>query len=191
MKDFVKKKVKLGRKVKRANVTEIKVKSSRIILPNQSQMSSSLSESTSKEAIQRALKQLHHYSESSAMSALNKVKEVISSGDNVETLLAMVVPEIMELIFKEDAPDARKLANEILIQSLTKFKAECFAPIFSVMVTYMCSGLTHIHRVRSCSPLIYSSCFEVSSCILVVYLQSKESFICFVCREFERILYCY
>lgn len=65
--DFAKKKVKVGRKVKRANV---------VPLQNQGVLEDGES---SRDAINRVIKQLHHYAESTRLNALTKVKDMLAS----------------------------------------------------------------------------------------------------------------
>ena len=67
--DFAKKKPKVGRKVKRANVTEISVKSKRIHIPLQNQVTIERTENE-KEELSLIVKQLHHYGEHNRLSAL-------------------------------------------------------------------------------------------------------------------------
>ena len=146
--DFAKKKVKVGRKVKRANITEIKVKSKFIHVPIQNQVSFNDIEDT-RVAVSLLIKQLHHYSESTRTSALHKLKDILNT-NSVELLessfISLVLPEVIELIFNAEK-DVRTVVIEVLSIMLSKYNSDDFLSVISVLITYICSGLTHLHKV--------------------------------------------
>lgn len=142
--DFSKKKTKVGRKVKRANVTEIKVKSRRIVVPLQNQGISEDGESN-REAINRVIKQLHHYSESTRLNALNRVKDMLNTKISEESFVTLVLPEVIELLFN-DEKETRSVVTEVISSMFAKFPSDAFLPVLSVTVTYICSGLTNLHK---------------------------------------------
>eukprot|EP00598_Pedospumella_elongata_P016312 CAMPEP_0184989504 /NCGR_PEP_ID=MMETSP1098-20130426/28766_1 /TAXON_ID=89044 /ORGANISM="Spumella elongata, Strain CCAP 955/1" /LENGTH=976 /DNA_ID=CAMNT_0027514525 /DNA_START=17 /DNA_END=2947 /DNA_ORIENTATION=- len=142
--DFAKKKVKVGRKVKRANVTEIKVKSRRIVVPLQNQGVLEDGES-SRDAINRVIKQLHHYAESTRLNALNKVKDMLNSTVEFDSFVTLMLPEVVELLFN-DEKEPRNVVTEVFSLMLGKYPSDVFLPVISVAITYICSGLTHLHK---------------------------------------------
>ena len=150
--DFAKKKVKVGRKVKRANLTEIKVKSKHIHVPLQNQVSFADIEDV-RVAVTLVIKQLHHYSESTRTSALHKLKDIVNTNP-IELLessfITLVLPEVIELIFNVEK-DVRVLVVDVLSIMLVKYKSEDFLAVISVLITYICSGLTHLHKVENIS----------------------------------------
>lgn len=151
--DFAKKKVKVGRKVKRANVTEIKVKSRRIVVPLQNQGVLEDGES-SRDAINRVIKQLHHYAESTRLNALNKVKDMLNSTVPFDSFVTLILPEVIELLFN-DEKEPRNVVTEVVALMLGKYPGDVFLPVISVTITYICSGLTHLHKVNK--PLLHIS----------------------------------
>lgn len=144
--DFSKKKGKIGRKVKRANVTEIKVKSRRIVVPTQNQGILEDGE-TGRDAINRVVKQLHHYSESTRLNALHRVKDMLNSGMVFDSFVTLVLPEVIELLFN-DEKDPRSVVTDVVSLMLSKYPSDVFLPVISVTITYICSGLTHLHKVK-------------------------------------------
>lgn len=146
--DFAKKKVKVGRKVMRANVTEIRVKSKRINMPVQDQGIPEGSDG-SHAAITLALKQLHHHSEATRQAALHKLKDMMSlSRNESSSFVTLVLPETVELLFDEEK-DVRVAVNEVLSAMFAKYASEDFSSVISIVVTYICSGLTNLHKVSS------------------------------------------
>lgn len=168
--DFSKKKVKVGRKVKRANVTEIKVKSRRIVVPLQNQGVSEDGESN-RESINRLIKQLHHYSESTRLNALNRVKEMLHNKISEESFVTLVLPEVIELLFN-DEKETRNVVTEVVILMMAKFPVDAFLPVISVTVTYLCSGLTNIHKgIRKDSLVLLKAMAQKCPVLLVPYME--------------------
>lgn len=145
--DFTKKKVKVGRKVKRANLTEIKVKSRRIVVPLQNQGAED--GETGRETINRVIKQLHHYSEATRLNALHRVKDMLNTGSTIESFVTLVLPEVVELLFNEEK-ETRSVVTDVVSLMFTKYPADAFLSVISVTVTYICSGLTNLHKVTEC-----------------------------------------
>lgn len=163
--DFKKKKVKVGRKVKRANITEIKVKSKQIVI--QSQYSdNTVTNIIDNNTINIIKKQLHHNSETMRLSALNKIKSLLTSinkEQSDDSFISLLFPEIIEMLFHEDK-DTRSLVKEIAAYALELFRYESFQYVMPVIVTYICSGLTHLHKVTS-------QCTIVKTCNMLFSLQ--------------------
>ena len=148
--DFAKKKVKVGRKVLRANLTEIRVKSKLINMPTQSTGVSDDGSDNSQAAMTLALKQLHHHSETIRLTALQKLKDMLTSNaSQIESsFVTLVLPEVIELLFDQEK-DVRVAVNEVVLMMLTKYASDDFLSVISIMVTYICSGLTHLHKVTA------------------------------------------
>jgi hypothetical protein len=174
--DFAKKKGKVGRKVKRANVTEIKVKSRRIVVPLQNQGVSD-DGGSNKEAINRVIKQLHHYSESTRLNALNRVKDMLGNDVAEESFVTLVLPEVIELLFNEEK-ETRSVVVEVVSLTMSKFPAGAFLPVISVVVTYLCSGLTHIHKgIRKDSLVLLKVMAQKCPALLAPYMEKVKLFI--------------
>src|SRR4051812_36173657 len=99
--DFGKKKTKVGRKVKRENVTKIDVSSKRIYIPLQKEITAERSEND-REALTLLLRQLQHYSQPNKISALAEIKDLLSKSASAETFIGLILPEIMELMFNDE-----------------------------------------------------------------------------------------
>jgi hypothetical protein len=143
--DFAKKKSKIGRKVKRANVTEIKVKSKRINVPLQNQGVLEDGE-TGREAVDKVIRQLHHYSESTRLYALSRVKTLLQANLVIESFVTLVFPEVIELLFNVEK-EPRTAVIEVLVLMFAKYPTDAFLPVINVAITYICSGLTNLHKV--------------------------------------------
>lgn len=181
--DFEKKKVKVGRKVKRANVTKITVKTKQIQMPVQTfsqtqklQTDSSGYVSFTRSEINYLSRQLHHYSEPARIAALHRVKDILqaqlqalnNSGRNATTAndavaieesaaadvsaVALLLPEVVELIFSEER-EVRVAVKEAMCEgflqrySRASGAADVFVAVMPVIVTYLCSGLSNLDKV--------------------------------------------
>ncbi|KAJ1437177.1 hypothetical protein B484DRAFT_416676 [Ochromonadaceae sp. CCMP2298] len=142
--DFSKTKSRVGRKVKRANVTEIKVKSKSINVPLQNIISPETRESH-KEQVVQIVRQLHHYSENIRLAALARAKDLLHAGISAELFVSQVMPEVVELLFNAEK-ETRTAVLQALELMFSTFKASDFQSVTSVIVTYICSGLTNLHK---------------------------------------------
>lgn len=143
--DFKKKTAKVGRKVQPSNVTKINVKSKQIHIPLQAQITKKNAQNEA-ELVDKLLKQLSHYSGPFRESALSELKQYVSESEKANLYVALIVPRAMELLFDEDR-DTRKSLLALMKVIMSKFSCQLFASISSVMATYLCSGLSSLHKV--------------------------------------------
>lgn len=143
--DFKKKKRKVGKEVKRSNVTNISVKSKKINMPLQNDLTAkeNLSE---REDLLRLLKSCHHYSAPTRISSLDQLKQFVTNCQSTESYVTLIVPSLMELLYDEDS-DVRKALFSVIVFTFKSFRSGSFGAVASVSVTYICSGLTSIHKV--------------------------------------------
>ena len=142
--DFKKKTAKVGKKVARSNVTEIKIQSKRINIPLQSTITAR-APSDEQEVLEKLLKQLHHYSAPSRVAALEELKALLSASAHGESYISLVFPKALELLFDDDYM-ARRALMVLLTLLLSKYKSMAFTSIISIAITYICSGLTSLNR---------------------------------------------
>ena len=153
--DFKKTKAKVGRRIKSSTETKIVVQSKDVVLRNQSiERQKTGSE---KETIERILKQFNHYSTSNRSIALSDFKKLMESSDNAESHIAMILPDAMALLHDiEQQP--RKNCVEVLSIIFARFSTLRFQAVSPIIITYICSGLTNLHKgVRKDSLLVLSS----------------------------------
>ena len=160
--DFKKKKAKVGRKIKPANITKIKVQTKRIQIPLQAHITGERLENE-RDLLEKALKLLQHHSTPSRTAALEDIKSLLASCHNAESYVSLVFPPALELLFDEER-DVRNALHALLSSLLARFSSSTFVAIAPIMITYICSGLTNLHKVSVCaqnsfSTLIYSACF--------------------------------
>lgn len=146
-KDFVKKKVKLGKKLAKKNETKIKLRTKKIHLPHQNSILQDESNTDDMETATKLLRQLQHYSEHHRVQALIGIKVFLTASNRQsDRFITMVYPEMFELLFKDDH-ETRDSLVETISYTTHHLKAESFESVMSVLVTYLCSGLTHINKV--------------------------------------------
>ena len=147
--DFKKKVVKVGRKVKKNNVTTIKVQSKRIQIPLQSQITRKEVQNE-KVVLDAILRQLSHYSSPTRQIAIRDLKDFLDDSPHAETYVAMVLPQTMELLY-DDERDTRKALLGFFSSILSRFPSSSFSSVKSLMMTYLCSGLTSLLKVQKFS----------------------------------------
>lgn len=167
--DFSKKRRKVGKVVQRSNVTNIKVKSKKIHIPLQNEVTSK-NKLNDKENLDRILRNIHHYSSGVKISALEELKQFLSASSFVESFIALIVPSLMELLYDENM-DTRKSLKFAILLILKSTQSTSLASIASVAITYICSGLTSLHKgVRKDSLIVLNMFCEYHSSILVKYI---------------------
>lgn len=148
-KDFVKKKVKLGKKVAKKNETKIKLKTKKIHVPHQNSILMEESDINESESANRLVRQLHHYSEHHRVQGLMGIKTFLTAvTTQPDRYITLLFPEMFELIFKDDH-ETRDCLVETVTYTVQKLNAELFMSIMSVLITYLCSGLTNLNKVSS------------------------------------------
>jgi hypothetical protein len=98
---------------------------------------------------------LQHHSTPSRTAALEDLKSLLASCHNAESYVSLVFPPALELLFDEER-DVRNALHALLSSLLTRFSSSSFVAIVPIMITYICSGLTNLHKVRECLPLFFS-----------------------------------
>eukprot|EP00605_Chrysophyceae_sp_TOSAG23-4_P001417 GSChrysophyteH1.ASY1.ANO1.1543.1 assembled CDS len=141
-KDFKRKTAKVGRKVKRANVTEIKIAAKHIHIPLQASMGL-VSKHDERSTLTKLYKQLQHYSAPTRLQALNAIAKIVATSEHTESYISILVPKSLELLFDNDA-DTRKALLILMSDIIRRHQTGAFASTFSVVVTYICSGLTSL-----------------------------------------------
>ena len=169
-KDFKKKSAKVGKKVARSNVTEIKIQSKRINIPLQSAITAK-APADEQEALDKLLKQLHHYSAPSRVAALEELKALLGASRHGESYISLIFPKALELLFDDDY-SARRALMALLGLLLTRFNSVAFASVISIAITYICSGLTSLNRgvVRDSLSLLQLLA-DTHSTLLTPYLE--------------------
>ena len=147
VKDFQRKKVKVGKTVKRSNVTEIKVKARRIDMPTLD--IGSLSSLGPRELLSRLLNQLSHHASHTRTHAILYLKDFFSDIQISSSYVTMALPSILEVLF-DSSSEVRKSLLILLSVILHSFESEILRSITDIIVTYMCSGLTSLNgEIRS------------------------------------------
>jgi hypothetical protein len=135
--DFKKKTAKVGRKVKGGNVTKIEVTSKRIQIPLQSQITATKPENE-QENLELLLKTLQHYSGPARTTALEDLKDLLSTSPSTESYISLIFPSALELLF-DDERETRK-ALIVLLKGRT---SRCFITI----IGYCEYALPHTHTI--------------------------------------------
>lgn len=157
--DFKRKKVKVGRKVKRENVTKISLSAKKVHVPLQ-QLDASRSLESEDARVSQISKQLHHFSSTNRVGALHELRQIFGRGlytvkhigNNFLAFytmlihLAIVLPSAMELLFDVEK-DTRQALKDLVAYLVQYFDTPSFMSIRNIIVTYCCSGLTHLDKV--------------------------------------------
>lgn len=143
--DFKKKTVKVGRKVARSNATVVKVQSKHIQVPIQAQMLAKKVENES-QLVEKILKQLSHHSTLAREAAIEELGQFMDSSVQAQLFVSQAVPGALELLYDEEK-GVRKAMLKVFSSILSKFPASSFEPVTSIMLTYLCSGLTSLVKV--------------------------------------------
>jgi flagellar motor switch protein FliG len=85
--DFRRKVIKVGRKIKKNNVTKISVTSKKLNVPLQANVTSVINTADENAVLESILKQLYHYSESNRTNALKAVGQFLAESKKPESFL--------------------------------------------------------------------------------------------------------
>lgn len=142
--DFKKKKIKVGRKVKKNNITKIKIQSKNINMPSQN-IDKSIVDHDEQITLEKFKKHLSHHSPHVRQSALTSIKVILKSGSNnhIQSYIAIIFPPMMELLFDVEK-SVRQTLLEVMSDLFHYFPLNSFTSIDSVVATYLCSGLTNL-----------------------------------------------
>eukprot|EP01039_Chlorochromonas_danica_P006934 gene6934-7672_t len=156
-KDFLKKKVKVGRKVQKANATKIKIQSKKIRLPTQS-ISSNITLLGGDEETNRFNKlqqKLHHSSDSIRLEGLIEMEDFLHKGNHIERFLCLVLPDCLEQLLSIETK-AREVILRLIEYLLVQYQYQqrlvvhdCFASSIQLVVTFLCSGMTSVNKLCS------------------------------------------
>jgi Rix1 complex component involved in 60S ribosome maturation len=172
--DFKKKTAKVGRKVKGGNVTKIEVTSKRIQIPLQSQITAVKPENE-QENLGLLLKTLQHYSGPARTTALEDLKDLLSTSPSTESYISLIFPSALELLF-DDERETRKALIVLLKSLLGRFPSQSFVSIVPVTITYVCSGLTSLNKgVRRDALSLLLAIANMHSHILIPHLEKLIS----------------
>lgn len=75
---------------------------------------------------------------------------MLNTGSNIESFVTLVLPEVVELLFN-DEKETRSVVTDVVSLMFTKYPPDAFLSVVSVTITYICSGLTNLHKVQ-CNP---------------------------------------
>lgn len=145
-KDFQKQKAKAGKKTVRSNLTKINLKTKKIVLPSQSKITNANHNQSEREKLSSITKQLQHYSENHRIHALQEARTFIFSCQNPENYLALIYPEMLELLFKEEH-ECRDALIDVISSTMQLFKPESLVSVLTIIITMLCSGLSNIDKV--------------------------------------------
>lgn len=164
VKDFKKKKAKVGKKVeKSANTTRVNVKSKQLVVPTSSLLLESNSNVTCKESMEKQLKLLRHFTPSQRSGALRSLADIFSlNGDSSSkttklSLVAIMLPAALELLFDVDA-ECRECLLKLFSSVTAQYETVYLSSIGGILVSYCCSGLTNLHKVMIFVGLLICVC---------------------------------
>lgn len=142
--DFTKKKVKVGKTTSKGANNRIQLSSKRVIMPHQGVLTQ---ESTPDEDanISSIVKHFHHHSIPARSQALMDLRKILYSSEQVDKHAAMVFPHVFELVYAEDV-ETRESLIEFINAIFPISKSQSLVSIISIIVTYICGGLTSLHK---------------------------------------------
>ena len=165
--DFAKKKAKVGKKVERSTVTKISVQRGRFMAAVSDNWGSPQDE---RAVLNKMLKQLQHYSGSNRTQSLTDLNNFILGSVHAESYSSLIIPHAMELLFDDEA-DTRE-ALLVLMSTITiNIQSQSMKAVMSVLVTYMCSGLTSLNKgVRKDALLLLCQVAETQAELMPPFL---------------------
>ena len=152
----------MGKKVKRENAVVISVKSKSILMPSQAPGKSEKVENP-RDAVDRIVKLIHHYSNHVRVCGLDELKTFFTTAQESHSFLAMAVPSVLELLFDEER-DTRTSVVSFMTTVLQSFPSVYFQSFISIVVTYICSGLTNLSKVV-CYFLFVNLCLMICNVV--------------------------
>ena len=157
--DFKKKKVSFN-KIKQNNKTIINIKIKKITLLSQNHRNSSYKEGKvgkvdqegeeiegEEEEIKEIIKQFYHHSKVHRLFAINEIIKKLKKSLNFHRYLSLILSSCIELLFDNE----KEIRNSLLFlffYIIQKYsKKEFYFNILSIIITYICSGLTSLSKV--------------------------------------------
>lgn len=93
----------------------------------------------------------HYKKDAQIMQALIETKTFLQSCSEPVQYLTLIYPEIFSIITHEEM-DVRKKFKEVIQYLLNRFDASPLQSNLPTVITYICSGLTHLSKVNSLPP---------------------------------------
>jgi hypothetical protein len=149
-KDFKRKKVKIGKKVAKANATKVNVQSKRIIVPNQHH-SNLTQNSTEQDTFQRIHSKLRHTSEPTRVNGLTELEEFVRKSQNISKYFSLAVADVFELLLNNE-PKFRDGVLNVMKAVVSSKTGECLVGNMQLVVSFLCGAMSSVNKViNSCS----------------------------------------
>lgn len=144
-KDFKKKRVIVGRKIKKKETSKIAVKSKYIKITQDIDRKSLSIHNNTDDAIAQYIKQLSHANPIARETSLDEIKLFMKSKINASSYISLVFPSITERLFDDEIKVRKKLVD-VYTALLPSLQSNHLITIFPVLITYLSSGLTHLRK---------------------------------------------
>ena len=136
--DFNKKKVIVGRKLKKKSTDKITVKSKHIKVPLQNIRNlNNESFDSEDDTVMRLIKQLSNPSASTREFCLEEIKKLMKNNSNISmSYISLVFPSITECLY-DDESKVRKCLIELFKSLLPQIQSDSLVSVFPVIITYI------------------------------------------------------
>jgi hypothetical protein len=141
LKDFRKKRTKVGHKARSVNETKVKLKATQIYVVDQTKNEEETDQ------VKRIQKQLKIVNTGVRIAAISSLRSMIESNHEAMNPIILLFPHFMELLFDEDA-DVRSSLVDLLSSFSMQLSSNFFLSIMPVLVSSVCSALNHFNKVR-------------------------------------------
>ena len=91
------------------------------------------------------MKELHHYNASNRLRALSEFSHLFANQSDAESWISIIIPEIIEHLLDIER-EPRVAVVEIFRVVIQRFKIDALRFIAPVVVSYISSGLSNIHK---------------------------------------------
>lgn len=168
--DFKKTKLKVGKTIKRSNVTKFSLTSKRINVPVQNTITAK-DITTHKEVLDKISRKLNHFSSNVKIAAFDECSSFFRTAKDPGNHIPLILPSVLEILYDEDKESRNALLN--FMNLLIKLcETSSFQAITPTLVTYICSGLTSLHKgVRRDTLILLQSLCENHSSIFGSYCE--------------------
>ena len=152
--DFKKKTAKVGKQIKRENVTKISVKSKVIYVPNQSDEKFT---GSIQAVLDKQVQFLHHHAPKTREFAVQKLIDMISKSQVDESLVPILINAVVGLLHDETS-EVRAVVLKLFIAICIEFpNKSIFAGSVNLVATYACSSLTSLQKVFLVAEILSTS----------------------------------
>lgn len=141
--DFKAKRMKVGKQLQPQNVTKISVKSKVIYVPNQT---TEKNLGNFHAILDKQIQFLHHHAAKTRVMALEKISDMVLQHQIIESYIPVLITSVMDVLQDEDS-DVRTAVLDLFTAICRRYHPDVFAACSSILVTYMCSGLTILTKV--------------------------------------------